>query len=76
MEANTNEVIIKNRVIELKAVGGEKATSVFDKALKISSGEDKVWDRERAFIENGKQNSKGFSKNPRVLGSNNNELKV
>ena len=74
LEANTNEVIIENKEIELKAVGGENATSVFDKAFKISSEEDRVWDRESAFIETAKRNSKSFSKNPRVVASNNNEL--
>ena len=74
LEANSNEVIIEDRGIELKAVGGENANSVFNKAFNISSEEDKVWDRESAFIENAKRHSKSFSKNPRVLGSNNIEL--
>ena len=74
LEANSKEVIIENRRIELKAVGGKNATSVFDKAFKISSEEDKIWDRESAFIENAKRHSKNYSKNPRVLGSNNIEL--
>jgi hypothetical protein len=74
LEANTNEVITENRRIELKTIGGENATSVFNKAFKISSEEDKIWDRESAFIENAKRHSKNYSKNPRVLGSNNIEL--